>query len=116
MFVSHLWGVMGSEGEKAGTKEEMKRLTPRQSLAAVLLIGGRSVAKTARDMGLARSTVQRWKREPAFIAELARRCEQLVPKSLANPPNPPPSRPPMDPKWLAERAAREEEFFKKLLS
>jgi hypothetical protein len=45
-------------------------LTPRQLAAARLIAAGRSIANAAADLGLNRTTVWRWTREPAFREEL----------------------------------------------
>ena len=47
----------------------MADLTAQQNQALTLLITGRSIPEIAQELGLHRSTVWRWSREPAFEAE-----------------------------------------------
>ena len=59
-------------------------LPPRQMTAARLLPAGRGVGEGARALGGERPSVSRWKRDPAFRAELRRRAAAVTP-----PPRPP---------------------------
>ena len=54
------------------------RFDARQLAAARLLATGRSMPDVARELNVARSTVWRWQREPAFRAELGRIHERMI--------------------------------------
>jgi putative insertion element HTH domain-containing protein len=54
-----------------------QQLVSRQSLAVDLLPLGRTDAEVAGELGADRSTLWRWRQQPDFQAELARRREEL---------------------------------------
>ena len=54
------------------------RFDARQLAAARLLATGRSMPDVARELNVARSTVWRWQRDPAFRAELRRIHERMI--------------------------------------
>jgi hypothetical protein len=57
------------------SSDPLFRLTPIQERALDLLAAGRSVASAARELGVHRVTLQRWKtHHPRFMAELAHRA------------------------------------------
>jgi hypothetical protein len=51
--------------------------TPRQMMAARLLLAGRRVAEVAAELGVHPYTVSRWKRDPLFEAELRRQVDRV---------------------------------------
>jgi hypothetical protein len=53
-------------------------LSARQLAAARLLAAGRTVPGAAAELGVDRSTVWRWQRDPAFSDELRRLHEWLA--------------------------------------
>jgi transposase-like protein len=53
-------------------------LSTRQLAGLRLLLAGRGVSDVARELGVTRQTVGRWRRDPAFASEFRRRHEQLV--------------------------------------
>ena len=69
-------------------------LSDRQRAAARLLATGRSIPDVARELGLDRSTVWRWRRSTSFVAELDRQHQQLT---AASAPRRLPSKPATDP-------------------
>ena len=52
-------------------------LIPKQLNAAGMLARGISAVQTARDCGVSRSTLYRWKAGPAFHAAFMARCQEL---------------------------------------
>lgn len=65
-----------SDEQAATNCNEMQRLDDRQRRAVDLLAAGVTASEVAAQLGVDRVTVWRWRREPAFIAELnARRVE-----------------------------------------
>jgi hypothetical protein len=62
-------------------------LSPLQRVAAVWLGHGRRVARVARELGVDRGTVFRWKRLPRFAAEVEQETLRFVQeKRMASPP------------------------------
>lgn len=58
-------------------------LTPRQLTAARLLLAGRSVGETARELRVHRYTITRWKSDPRFDAELRRQVASTAAREAA---------------------------------
>ena len=46
--------------------------------AIALLVGGRTYAQAASELGVDRTTIFRWRREPEFSGELKRRLEEVL--------------------------------------
>ena len=67
------------------TKPRRAGVTPRQMLAARLLLSGRGVAEVAGELGVHPYTVSRWKRDPLFEAELRRQVERATGRNTAQP-------------------------------
>lgn len=67
-------------------KAELADLDHRRLAACRLLAAGRSIAAVATKLGLCRSTVWRWQREPAFRAELRRIHDRMTTPAAATPP------------------------------
>ena len=61
-------------------------LTPRQISAARLLVLGRCGRDVARELGVEEHTVTRWRRLPAFAAELARQQRLALKLQLSESP------------------------------
>ena len=55
-----------------GTLGKNKTLSPRQRKAIEALLTRGSISAAAEDAGVARVTMYRWMREPAFMAELSK--------------------------------------------
>jgi hypothetical protein len=53
-------------------------LTPRQVSAARLIVGGHSGRSTARELGVEEHAVSRWRKLPAFRAEIDRQQRLLL--------------------------------------
>jgi uncharacterized protein YjcR len=68
-------------------------VTPRQMMAARLLLSGYAVAEVAAELGVHRYTVSRWKRDPLFDAELRRLLDHAAPRNTAQQ-NPARTKPP----------------------
>jgi Helix-turn-helix of insertion element transposase len=80
--------------EFATQRNKARHLHARQTRAVDLLAAGTPAADVARELGVDRTTLWRWRREPAFVAELnARRADlwqattdrlrALLPRALA---------------------------------
>jgi hypothetical protein len=67
-------------------------LAPRQVSAARLLLAGRTCRAAARELGVEEHTIYRWRKLPAFRAELERQQRALL-AIVASPPAPAPRRP-----------------------
>ena len=52
-------------------------LSPRQLAAAGLLVAGKTVLAVARQLGIDRATIFRWKRNAHFQAEIRRRADSI---------------------------------------
>ena len=61
---------------------ETSELTTRQLAAARLVVQGRSSSDVAKRIGTIRQTINRWKKLPAFVAEIRLLHEMLVRESL----------------------------------
>src|SRR4051812_17595629 len=59
-------------------------LSPRQLAAARLLAAGRAVGAVCAEVGISRQTIARWRRDPAFGAEL-RRLHDFLAARFAGP-------------------------------
>jgi hypothetical protein len=58
-------------------------VTPRQMMAARLLLSGHGVTAVGRQLGVHPYTVSRWKRNPLFEAELRRQVERATARNTA---------------------------------
>jgi hypothetical protein len=59
-----------------------QQLDPRHLRAVDLIALGKSDIEVARELALERSTIWRWRKDPAFQTELARRREELWSSSV----------------------------------
>src|SRR6266568_200150 len=64
------------------TPEPEKRLTSKQRRAALLLAEGTTVVDAANKVGVARETVERWKRQPLFLEEIRQSEDKIYDESL----------------------------------
>ncbi len=62
---------------RATSRNEPQQLDPRRLRAVDLLAVGKRAAEVADELAVNRTTVWRWRDEPAFQQELARRREEL---------------------------------------
>jgi hypothetical protein len=73
-----------------------RRLRPRELAAARLLVRGLRTAEVARELTTTPQTINRWKREPVFSAELRRLHDLIVSSTPAAKVASAPARPPAD--------------------
>jgi transposase-like protein len=59
-----------------------ERLKLKQTLAVDLLASGMTVSEAARQVGVDRSTVHRWRNDPVFLSELEDRRQELIDSML----------------------------------
>jgi len=59
------------------TSQPEKTLTIKQRKAALLLASGKTATDAAKELGVARETVERWKKLPLFQEEV-KRAENLI--------------------------------------
>jgi len=59
-----------------------ERLKLKQTLAVDLLASGMTVSEAARQLGVDRSTIHRWRNDPVFLSELEDRRQELVESML----------------------------------
>ena len=68
----------GPHGAPAnGGAKSVEDLSAMQLRAVTLLAAGKSVAVTAAELTIDRSTIHRWKHEPAFMEELHRLAREM---------------------------------------
>lgn len=82
---------------RAAPRQAQAAVPPRQTMAARLLLAGRTILHVAGELGVNPCTIHRWKRDPRFVAEV----ERLAGGSIPQPPcsNTPliPTHAPVDP-------------------
>jgi len=70
-----------SDGRKPGTKRGRRH--PARGRALALLAGGRSDTEAAEALGVSRSTVWKWRTDPAFAVELEKVREKRIQDATA---------------------------------
>lgn len=63
--------------EKDSIQPEKKEITGEQQLAALCLARGATIVKTAKEVGVAPITIERWKRLPHFMAAVHQAEDEL---------------------------------------
>jgi hypothetical protein len=65
-------GAPANDGAKV-----VEELHPLQLQAAALLAGGKTVTAVATELSVDRSTIHRWKQQPAFLEEFHQRTQDM---------------------------------------